>query len=54
MNKEKLSKFLDAVDVVCLECIEGNDEKCVDCPVRHSVDYFKECGLPYFCSDLKE
>lgn len=54
MNKEKLNKFLDAVDIVCSECIEGNDERCVDCPVRHSVDYFKESGSLQFYSDLKE
>lgn len=51
MNKEKLNKFLDAVDIVCSECVEGNDERCKDCPVRHSVDYFKECDSPLFCLD---
>ena len=42
MDKENLKRFLDAVDIVCSECIEGDDERCIDCPVRDSVDYFKE------------
>ena len=30
--------LLEAVDIVCLECICGNDEVCKDCPVRKTVD----------------
>lgn len=32
MNSEV--KYLEAVDIVCLECSEGNDDVCVSCPVR--------------------
>ncbi len=43
MNKKfDISKanreFLDAVDIVCMNCGEGTDEICVNCPVRHTVD----------------
>lgn len=30
--------LLEAVDIVCLECICGNDEVCKDCPVRKTMD----------------
>lgn len=33
------AKYLNAVDVVCLDCICGNDEVCESCPVRKTVDW---------------
>lgn len=37
MNKEKEDKILDAVDIVCLNCVENTLEDnsvCEKCPVR--------------------
>ena len=38
MTREERTEFIEAVDVVCLNCVCGNDEVCKDCPVRKTVD----------------
>lgn len=34
----KNRKFFDAVDIVCMDCIEASEEKCPNCPVRKTCD----------------
>lgn len=34
----KNREFFDAVDIVCMECIEASEEKCSNCPVRKTCD----------------
>ena len=36
--KQETKKFLDAVDVVCLDCHYLSEETCETCPVRKTVD----------------
>lgn len=39
INKEKSQKrFLEAVDVVCMDCAFLSEEVCATCPVRKTVD----------------
>lgn len=35
-------EFLEAVDVVCINCVCLSEETCVNCPVRKTVDYFNQ------------
>lgn len=35
--ENKIKKYLDAVDVVCLECHYLSEETCETCPVRKTV-----------------
>lgn len=40
MSKEEYTKYLEAVDFVCLHCAENtidNENVCEGCPVRKSV-----------------
>ena len=39
-TQKDFSKFLDAADAVCLECIKCSDEICETCPVRQTIDYY--------------
>ena len=41
MNKDEYEKFLEAVDVVCINCAEDtldNPDVCDSCPVRNTCD----------------
>lgn len=40
--ENKTMDFLDAVDIVCIECHYLNEETCATCPVRKTVEE-KEC-----------
>ncbi len=40
MDKKEFDEFINAVDVVCGECIERSETTCDNCPVRKSVDYY--------------
>ena len=42
MNKAEYIKFLEAVDVVCVNCIQLSEEKCKHCPVRMTYDALNE------------
>jgi hypothetical protein len=33
MDKQRKKQFLDAIDIVCCECIYGSDKNCDNCPV---------------------
>lgn len=35
-------KFVDAVNIVCMDCVCGDEETCKNCPVRLSVDYYRK------------
>ena len=37
-TKRGSKEFLDAVDVVCLDCYYLSEETCETCPVRKTVD----------------
>lgn len=39
------SKYLDAADAVCGECIKCSDENCESCPVRQTIDYYRSRTL---------
>ncbi len=39
MTKEEMKKYLEAVDLVCINCIYTTDSACGSCLVRKSVDY---------------
>lgn len=42
ISQKEYLEFLDAVDVVCLNCVEdtlNDDEVCNRCPVRKTCDY---------------
>lgn len=39
MTKEEKKKYLEAVDLVCINCIYRTDNECKTCLVRKSVDY---------------
>ena len=39
MTKEEKKKYLEAVDVVCINCIYKTGDECKSCLVRKSVDY---------------
>ena len=39
-NKDDFSKYMDAADAVCLECVKCSDEVCDTCPVRQTIDYY--------------
>lgn len=44
MNKVGYEKFLEAVDIVCMDCVEdtlNNPDVCETCPVRKTCDYLK-------------
>lgn len=44
-----LIPFLDAVNTVCMNCVEdtlNNEGICENCPVRHTVDATKETIKP--------
>ena len=37
VDREESGKILDAIDTVCINCVEdtlNNQDKCKDCPVR--------------------
>ena len=39
INKEEAKKqYLEAVDVVCMDCAFLSEEECEKCPVRKTVD----------------
>ena len=38
----KTIEFLEAVDVVCINCVCLSEETCANCPVRKTVDYFNQ------------
>ena len=42
MKKAEYIKFLEAVDVVCVNCIQLSEEKCKHCPVRMTYDALNE------------
>lgn len=42
MDAKTYKEFLHAVDTVCLHCHYGNDEACMDCPVRKTCDNEKK------------
>ena len=37
MNKSQRD-FLDAVDIVCINCLKNSEENCEKCPVRYTCD----------------
>ena len=39
MTKEEKNKYLEAVDLVCINCIYKTGDECYSCLVRKSVDY---------------
>lgn len=42
MLQQEYTRFLDAVDTVCANCILGNEQDCVICPVRKTCEHFAE------------
>ena len=38
MNKFEYKKFLEAVDVVCMNCLKLSEENCENCAVRYTCD----------------
>lgn len=38
MDKNDFQKYLNAVDVVCINCIKISEENCEQCPVRITCD----------------
>ena len=45
MERNEYKKFLDAVDVVCINCVEdtlNNSEVCDHCPIRKTCDSLGE------------
>ena len=42
MNKLKCKQFLEAVDIVCINCIKLNEETCEHCPVRITADVLRK------------
>lgn len=44
MNNAEYERFLEAVDEVCMNCIEDtieNPDICENCPVRKTCDFLK-------------
>ena len=39
MTREDKKKYLEAVDLVCINCIYKTSNECETCLVRESVDY---------------
>ena len=37
-NKKEIQEYLEKVDAVCIECINGKEKICAMCPVRKTVD----------------
>ena len=37
-NKKEIQDYLEKVDAVCMECVNGKEKICVTCPVRKTVD----------------
>lgn len=42
MTKVEYKKFLETVDIVCMNCVEINEERCENCPVRNTCKSFSE------------
>lgn len=42
IKKENFDKLIDAVDVVCGECLYRTERICKKCPVRKTMDRTKE------------
>lgn len=38
MNKIEYKKFLEAVDIVCMNCLKLSEENCKNCSVRFTCD----------------
>lgn len=43
MSEAEYSKYLEAVDLVCINCVENttNENVCENCPVRRSCDTYE-------------
>lgn len=41
MTPEEKEKYLEAVDLVCINCIYKTGDECYTCLVRKSVDYHR-------------
>lgn len=42
MSKETFDEFLDASQIVCMECAYASEKNCERCPVRKTLDRVKE------------
>ena len=42
MTQEEKIKYLEAVNVVCINCIYKTGNECKSCLVRKSVDYYNK------------
>lgn len=42
MEKEKFYEFLDASQIVCMECAYASEKDCDKCPVRKTLDRIVE------------
>ena len=42
IKKEDFNKLIDAVDIVCMECLYRSERTCSKCPVRKTMDRTEE------------
>ena len=42
INKEDFNKLIDAVDIVCMECLYRSERTCSKCPVRKTMNRTEE------------
>lgn len=42
MDKQDFNKYFNAVDVVCINCINATEDNCEQCPVRITCDSIHE------------
>lgn len=42
MTEGQKKDYLNAVDLVCINCVYDNDHECECCMVRKSVDYYNK------------
>ena len=45
MNKEEYTKFLEAVDIVCINCLKLSTEECEKCPVRFTCGELEKINM---------
>ncbi len=45
MTKEEKKKYLEVVDLVCINCIYTTSDTCKSCLVRKSVDYHNNYNI---------
>jgi hypothetical protein len=46
MKQNEYKQFLNAVDIVCINCLKLSEENCEKCPVRFTCDHLADAQSP--------